>query len=344
MRYRLVMLWVGLLVASASAYAAEDPAAPECSAPTHAGRYCQFLATGWELQLNARLVQTRPGLAKRVLAEARQRLAVISTRLPAARLQDLRRVTVWIEDETSTDRAMYHTISSEFPRQHGYPAAKSGSVDIPNAEKFIENGKDQPFLLLHELAHAFHEQILGHDNPQILAAYRHAVDVGLYKNVLRSNHQFVTAYALTNEREYFAELTEAYFGENDFFPFNREELRTYDAVGFAALQALWEHTEPLREQRIATDGKGADCAQLPRSIEGRQPARILFRNRLAEEVGVFWLDYGGQRKAWATIPPGGLFMISRTYLTHPWLLVGSAGNCLGVALPDENGSWIAIGS
>jgi hypothetical protein len=28
--------------------------------------------------------------------------------------------------------------------------------------------------------------------------------------------------------KYFADLTEAYFGKNDFFPFNREDLKKYD--------------------------------------------------------------------------------------------------------------------
>ena len=37
----------------------------------------------------------------------------------------------------------------------------------------------------------------------------------------------------------FAELTEAYFVRNDFFPFNREELRQYDPVGYAMIESVW---------------------------------------------------------------------------------------------------------
>ena len=39
--------------------------------------------------------------------------------------------------------------------------------------------------------------------------------------------------------EYFAELSEAYFGENDFYPFNREELKAFDLEGFEAIESLW---------------------------------------------------------------------------------------------------------
>ena len=36
----------------------------------------------------------------------------------------------------------------------------------------------------------------------------------------------VRHYALTDHKEFFAEMSESYFGSNDFFPFNRAELMT----------------------------------------------------------------------------------------------------------------------
>ena len=49
----------------------------------------------------------------------------------------------------------------------------------------------------------------------------------------------VKAYAATNQEEYFAELTEAYFGQNDWFPHNREELRNYDPRGYKMIEEVW---------------------------------------------------------------------------------------------------------
>ena len=41
------------------------------------------------------------------------------------------------------------------------------------------------------------------------------------------------------KEEYFAELTEAYFGQNDWFPHNREELRNYDPRGYKMIEEVW---------------------------------------------------------------------------------------------------------
>lgn len=47
---------------------------------------------------------------------------------------------------------------------------------------------------------------------------------------------------LSNPREYFAELSEAYFGRNDFYPFVRSDLCAYDKEGFAVVDRLWRLT------------------------------------------------------------------------------------------------------
>ncbi|MEO8429128.1 MAG: hypothetical protein ABI651_18710, partial [Verrucomicrobiota bacterium] len=42
-----------------------------------------------------------------------------------------------------------------------------------------------------------------------------------------------------NPTEYFSEITEAYYGRNDFFPFTRDDLKSYDQDGHALLEHLW---------------------------------------------------------------------------------------------------------
>ena len=44
---------------------------------------------------------------------------------------------------------------------------------------------------------------------------------------------------MTNAMEYFAELTEAYFGVNDFYPFNRSELQRHDPEMAKLLSKVW---------------------------------------------------------------------------------------------------------
>jgi hypothetical protein len=107
-------------------------------------------------------------------------------------------------------------------------------------------------MVLHELCHLYHDQALagGFENPDVKAAYNHAMAEGLYvntpyrldKNTLIQRyddyyHQKV--YATNNCMEYFSEICEAYWGENDYYPFNYEDLKTYDSQGFALMEKVW---------------------------------------------------------------------------------------------------------
>jgi hypothetical protein len=49
----------------------------------------------------------------------------------------------------------------------------------------------------------------------------------------------VPHYALTNEKEFFAEMSECYFGVNDFFPFTNAELRDAEPEIYALLADIW---------------------------------------------------------------------------------------------------------
>jgi hypothetical protein len=44
---------------------------------------------------------------------------------------------------------------------------------------------------------------------------------------------------MNNEKEYFAESTEAFFGVNDFYPFVRAELKEYDPEMCALQGEVW---------------------------------------------------------------------------------------------------------
>jgi hypothetical protein len=48
---------------------------------------------------------------------------------------------------------------------------------------------------------------------------------------------------MTNDREYFAECTEAFFGRNDWYPFDREQLAQHDPEMLKLLRKLWQIPE-----------------------------------------------------------------------------------------------------
>jgi hypothetical protein len=98
---------------------------------------------------------------------------------------------------------------------------------------------DQPWMVLHELAHAYHHQALEYSHEGIAKAFAAARESGSYEEILRCNGNRERAYGMNNAQEYFAELSEAYFGVNDFYPFVRAEVREFDPAGFEVLESAW---------------------------------------------------------------------------------------------------------
>jgi hypothetical protein len=116
------------------------------------------------------------------------------------------------------------------------------SIEITNVDRFKFENTRMPYMMLHELAHAYHDQVLDFRNPEIRSAFENARDSGNYKKVKRFTGRKIIedkAYAMSNAKEYFAESTEAYFGKNDFFPFDRDELKSHDPKMLELLEELW---------------------------------------------------------------------------------------------------------
>ena len=80
---------------------------------------------------------------------------------------------------------------------------------------------------------------MGFDEPRIKQAFEKYKQSGHGEKALLYNGKRVRHYALTNHKEFFAEMTEAYFGVNDFFPFNRGELRETEPEIFTLLSDIW---------------------------------------------------------------------------------------------------------
>lgn len=157
------------------------------------------------------------------------KLGLVERLLQPGRVQDLKGTPIWLEDKIGNEPMVYHP-SPDWLWQHGITRDKAKSVEIPNIMNFV-NWTDQPMVILHELAHAYHDQFLqgGMGNPKIEQAYDDAM----------AAERYPTQYANRNAREYFAELTEAFFGVNDFFPKDKEELAKHDPAGYALLEEIW---------------------------------------------------------------------------------------------------------
>lgn len=195
---------------------------------------------GWKVNINRQLWTEEAEITQNAIALLDLKLKNIKNALPQQHHSFLKSVTIWIEKDSPDFTGMVYHPSAKWLSEHGYNPAKAKAIEIANINNFIQRTKTQPWHVLHELAHAYHDRILGKDFPPIIEAYNRAASQGLYRQVLRNTgDRLWKAYALNSHSEYFAELTEAYFGENDFYPFTRQELKQYDPIGYRAIEKAW---------------------------------------------------------------------------------------------------------
>ncbi len=123
---------------------------------------------------------------------------------------------------------------------YAIPAMEKG-MKLANAKNFLSWTYEQPWMVMHELAHAYHHHFLdkGFENAEISESWTRITESKKYESVLHWNGKHSKHYALTNPMEYFAETTESYFGSNDFFPFVAAELKTFDPESDELMRKIW---------------------------------------------------------------------------------------------------------
>ncbi|MHB1560589.1 MAG: hypothetical protein ACYC61_24315 [Isosphaeraceae bacterium] len=203
---------------------------------------------GWAVLVNKDLLRDHSGLADQVLTLLRFNLIEIKRRVPPPAVKKLQKVRIWVEESQESTNPLclaYHP-DARAVRAIGKNPDKAGCVEVANARRFLSWSLEQPWQVLHELAHAYHHQFLpgGFENREIRAAYDRAMKTGLYKSVMRMNGKSEKGYATSNPMEYFAEATEAFFGTNDFYPFVYPELVKHDPGAARLLQKLWGGKTP----------------------------------------------------------------------------------------------------
>lgn len=233
---RLAAAFVVLaLAAAAPAQEAKRPYVPTAEYETRT-------VEGWTVRVNRHLLTDRKDLGDSALRLLTEKLYEVRRAVPERACAELQRIPIWLGvDDGHAPCAEYHP-SRDWLRENGYNPDKAKCVEIGNAARFLEWSKSQPAMILHELAHGYHDQVFGYDSARIRAAYEAAKQGRAYEAVLRNDGQTERHYALTNPQEYFAEGSEAYFGTNDFYPFVRAELQRHDPGLAKLLRELWAGT------------------------------------------------------------------------------------------------------
>jgi len=154
-------------------------------------------------------------------------------------LEKLRRVKIWLEvDSTNgphgrTSAYQYHPDLDWLQKMDFHPK-KQKCVEYGKAEGLARRSDFKSVqVTMHELAHAYHNQVLGFDDADALAAHKRAREEGKYPEndwVVRANH-----------KEFFAGVTTRYFESQE----RRKELVERDPVFAKKLEEYWGEPKSL---------------------------------------------------------------------------------------------------
>lgn len=236
---RRLLLASWLVVGSMVGVRAEENPAHPASKFDPTSAYREQRIEGWRILVHERLLG-ETNLCERTLKLLGVQLYQITRAVPAGPLAKLRQIPIWVERSSKQFPCMCYHESREWLSTHGVNPEKTGAVELANPETFLTWTREQPWMVLHELAHGYHKLFLGEDHPELKRCYENAKAAGKYASVLRFNGRMEKHYALNNVKEYFAEATEAFFGTNDFYPFVRAELKEHDPEVFQVLWRVWE--------------------------------------------------------------------------------------------------------
>jgi hypothetical protein len=157
----------------------------------------------------------------------------------------LRRLVIWVEwDESSSGVengrpgiavAVYRSGSQASMVADGLHPLKANTVDVLNMKSLTQEHQPKRdsgrCVLLHEFAHAVHDQLIGRDSPQVKVAYAQAMERKLY--------DAKTHYAATSAAEFFAELTCCYLDKLHYYPNTRADLKKHDPATFKLMETVW---------------------------------------------------------------------------------------------------------
>ena len=206
--------------------------------------YTQHDVLGWKVLVNRRLDDDAK-LKQAALREIESQLYQVTRLVSPKVVSQLRETAFWLE-KSAPARSAYHP-DRKWLIRNGYNPDKAKCIEIASAEQLLSLPAFRPeIMLLHELLHAYHDQVLGFEHPAIIEAFKRVKKQQKYERVRHIYGGYDKHYALTNAKEFFAELSETYLFANDYYPFVRPELKSYDPETYALMKMIWSGREYQR--------------------------------------------------------------------------------------------------
>ncbi len=194
--------------------------------------------------------------------------------------------------------------------------------------------RDHRDICAHEFAHMVMGYGLSPDVRQLVhKQFEKSTAAGLWK----------TAYASTNDDEFFAELSMWYFDSRGDYgklspppKVGRAWLRQYDPGAFAVLDGIYSgRTKVARIVWEKLVARSAGKERKLRSLSSDRPTVVVFDNRTSSDLSLFWLDDKGKRKPYGKIPAGDRTS-ENTFATHLWVLTRPDGAVVAIFVATKN--------
>ena len=131
---------------------------------------------GWTVYVNRAMLDSSKPIHAEALKELRTQLYRINRVVPESALGKLHEIAIWVEAKSSVKCACHHP-SKKWLEQNGFNPEKAKCVELGNPTHFVNwTRHTQPWMVLHELAHGYQQRAVGYKHPELLAAYKNAVD------------------------------------------------------------------------------------------------------------------------------------------------------------------------
>lgn len=276
-RHAALLAFLALFGLAAPAPAQSKKEAAKSKAKPAQPAYKKATIHGFTLMINPEVYKHNddPRWRRKPIEVLELELGTIVRRLPERYVKALRRIVLWVEWEDTDDPDLKEGVVAKYYGVMGNLAlwslgknkhpGKANSVEVINMKSLTREHqpgvKLERCVLLHELAHAVHFQLLGANNGVIKATYQQAMKRGLYdeaKDVYGRTRK--PPYAARNEKEYFAELSCAYLDKLHYFPFTADELKEHDPQGYKLMEKIWGTRKQLDAAIKAQAEKAAAAA------------------------------------------------------------------------------------
>jgi len=189
---------------------------------------------GWKVMVNSKLLDKNSEhyeAGSKALEKFHDDLYTLTKVVPPARLKDIQTTVIWLEVDTTVNAKGKRYPCFHFHPSRGWLVAndynpeKVKCVEIGKAATYARQGDRSVRIMLHELAHSYHNRFLGFDEKSIAKAYKAAKASGKYPD----------GHSMSNCMEYFASLTVRCFGRED----RRRHAQKRDPDGFKLVAKLW---------------------------------------------------------------------------------------------------------